>query len=147
MTMPGAANELPRSGHVPGHPPSLPSTETAPREDTDMALASLDVLAGQVAGPLVRPGDADYEEARHVRNGMIEAHPAAVARCTSTADLAAAGRYAADTGAPLALRGGGRSVPGLGTADDAVVADMSGMQSVEVAEGRRTAPAACGTTW
>jgi FAD/FMN-containing dehydrogenase len=112
-----------------------------------MALASLDVLAGQVAGPLVRPGDADYEEARHVRNGMIEAHPAAVARCTSTADVAAVVRYAADTGTPLALRGGGHSVPGFGTADDAVVADMSAMQSVEVDDGRRTATAAGGTTW
>jgi len=112
-----------------------------------MALASLDMLAGQVTGQLVRPGDADYEEARHVRNGMIDARPAAVVRCMTTADVVAVVRFAADTGTPLAVRGGGHSVPGFGTGDDAVVADLSGMQAVAVDDERRTASAGGGTTW
>src|SRR3954452_23129098 len=112
-----------------------------------MALASLDLLAGRIAGQLVRPGDADYEDARHVQNGMIDARPAGVVRCTSTADVVAVVRVAADTGTPLAVRGGGHSVPGFGTADDAIVADLSGMQAVEVDDERRTATAGGGTTW
>jgi FAD/FMN-containing dehydrogenase len=112
-----------------------------------MALASLDLLAEQVTGQLVRPGDADYEAARHVYNGMIDARPAAVVRCSGTDDVAAVVRFAADTGTPLAVRGGGHSVPGFGTADDAVVADLSALQSVEVDDERRTATAGGGTTW
>ena len=112
-----------------------------------MALASLDMLAGQVTGQLVRPGDADYEDARRVQNGMIDARPAAVARCRTTDDVRAVVRFAADTGTPLAIRGGAHSVPGFGTADDAVVADLSPMQAVEVDDRQRTASAAGGTTW
>jgi FAD/FMN-containing dehydrogenase len=112
-----------------------------------MALASLDLLAGEVTGQVVRPGDADYEEARHVYNGMIDARPSAVVRCSSTADVAAVVRFAADSGTPLAVRGGGHSVPGFGTATDAIVADLSGLQAVEVDDERRTATAGGGTTW
>src|SRR3954449_4410469 len=112
-----------------------------------MALASLELLAGQVTGQLVRPGDADYEDARRVQNGMIDARPAAVVRCTDTSDVVAVVRFAADTGTPLAVRGGGHSVPGFGTADDAIVADLSGMQAVEVDDEQRTATAGGGTTW
>ena len=112
-----------------------------------MALASLDILAEQVSGQLVRPGDADYEEARGVYNAMIDAHPSAVVRCSSTADVVAVVRFAADSGTPLAVRGGGHSVPGFGTADGAIVADLSGMQAVEVDDERRTATTGGGTTW
>src|SRR3954453_4991110 len=112
-----------------------------------MALASLDLLAGQVTGQLGRPGDADYEDARRVQNGMIDARPAAVVRCTDTSDVVAVVRFAADTGTPLAVRGGGHSVPGFGTGDGAIVADLSGMQAVEVDDEQRTASAGGGTTW
>lgn len=112
-----------------------------------MALETLDTLVSEVSGEVVRPGDAGYEEARKVRNGMIDARPAAVVRCTSTADVASVVRFAASTGTPLAVRGGGHSVPGFGTADDAVVADLSGMQAVDVDDARRTASAGGGTTW
>ena len=112
-----------------------------------MVMSALDTLADRVSGPLVRPGDEDYEDARHVYNAMIDAHPAAVVRCTNTADVVATVRYAADTGSPLAVRGGGHSVPGFGTADDAVVADLSDMQAVDVDDETRTATAGGGTTW
>jgi FAD/FMN-containing dehydrogenase len=112
-----------------------------------MAMTALDTLAGRVAGAVVRPGDEAYEEARRVYNGMIDARPAAVVRCATTADVAATVRYAADTGSPLAVRGGGHSVPGFGTADDAVVADLSPMQSVTVDDAARTGAVGGGTTW
>ncbi|WP_029431328.1 FAD-binding oxidoreductase [Blastococcus sp. URHD0036] len=108
---------------------------------------ALDTLAHRVSGTVVRPEDADYEDARHVYNGMIDAHPAAVVRCASTDDVVATVRYAAESGSPLAVRGGGHSVPGFGTADGAIVADLSGLQSVEVEDGARTARAGGGTTW
>ena len=112
-----------------------------------MVMSALDTLADRVSGPMVRPGDEGYEDARHVYNAMIDAHPAAVVRCTNAADVVATVRYAADTGSPLAVRGGGHSVPGCGTGDGAIVADLAGMQAVGVDDGRRTATAGGGTTW
>ncbi len=112
-----------------------------------MTLSALDALTGKVSGPVVRPDDEGYEEARHVYNAMIDAHPAVVVRCAGTADVVATVRCAAESGSPLAVRGGGHSVPGFGTADDAVVADLSGMQAVDIDEEARTATAAGGTTW
>jgi FAD/FMN-containing dehydrogenase len=104
-------------------------------------------LADRVRGQVIRPGDADYEEARHVYNAMIDARPELVVRCTGTEDVAATVRYAAENGRPLAVRGGGHSVPGFGTADGAVVADLSLMQAVDVDPETRTAAAGGGTTW
>ena len=65
-----------------------------------MALPSLELLADQVTQQRVRPGEADYEEAPRVYNGMIDARRAAVVRCTGTADVVAVARFAADTGTP-----------------------------------------------
>src|SRR4029453_17775044 len=88
-----------------------------------------------------------YEEARRVYNGMIDARPAAIVRCATDDDVVAVVRLAAEKGMELAVRGGGHSVPGFGTANGAIVADLSGLQSVEVDDERRTAAAGGGTTW
>jgi len=104
-------------------------------------------LADRVRGQVLRAGDEGYEEARHVYNAMIDAHPEVVVRCAGTDDVAATVRYAVERGRPLAVRGGGHSVPGFGTADDAVVVDLSLMQSVDVDPEARTATAGGGTTW
>ena len=48
------------------------STGTAPYEE----------LATTLRGELILPGDPGYDEARAVYNGMINKHPAAIARCS-----------------------------------------------------------------
>src|ERR1019366_5728568 len=101
----------------------------------------------RVSGSVITPGDQGYDEARKVYNFMIDRHPAAVVRCTGAADVAAVVRLAAETGTELAVRGGEHSVPGFGTADDALVADLSGLSSVAVDPSGRTARAAGGATW
>jgi FAD/FMN-containing dehydrogenase len=108
---------------------------------------ALGALADRVRGQVIRPGDEGYEDARHVHNGMIEARPAAIVRCASAEDVVAVVRSAADTGTALAVRGGGHSVPGFGTAEGALVADLSGLQQVDVDDAARTATAGGGTTW
>jgi FAD/FMN-containing dehydrogenase len=112
-----------------------------------MSTVQIERLRESVAGPVRGPGDEGYDEARTVYNGMIDRKPAAVATCTSTADVAAVVRFARETGSDLAVRGGGHSVPGFGTADDAVVADLSGMTAVRVDPATRTARAGGGATW
>jgi FAD/FMN-containing dehydrogenase len=105
------------------------------------------ILEERVRGRVVRPDDADYEQARRVYNHMIDARPAAVVRCAGVDDVVAVVRYAAESGSTLAVRGGGHSVPGFGTADDAVVADLSQMNDVVVDPDARTARAGGGATW
>ena len=108
---------------------------------------ALGALAERVTGQVIRPGDDGYEEARQVRNGMIDARPAAIVRCATAEDVVAVVKLAAEKGMDLAVRGGGHSVPGFGTAEGALVADLSPMQSVEVDDAARTATAGGGTTW
>lgn len=85
------------------------------------------------------PGDADYDAARSVYNGMHDRRPAAVVRPLNDADVMAAVRYAAGVELPLALRGGGHSVPGYGTCDAGIVLDLRPIRKVHVDPDRRRA--------
>jgi FAD/FMN-containing dehydrogenase len=104
-------------------------------------------LRDLVSGLVIDPADPEYEDARHVYNFMIEARPEAIVRCASAGDVQAVVAHAVATGRDLAVRGGGHSVPGFGTADDALVADLSEMTRVEVDPGARTAKVGGGATW
>ena len=54
----------------------------------------LDTLAASLSGRLLQPGDAGYDDARRVHNGLIDRRPALIVRCRSAADVAAAVRFA-----------------------------------------------------
>ena len=58
----------------------------------------LEALRATFSGELLGPGDAEYDEARRVHNGLIDRRPALIARCRSAADIAAAIRAATDAG-------------------------------------------------
>ena len=62
------------------------------------AAVSYDDLAATLRGELIRPGDAAYDDARAVYNGMIDKYPAAIARCRDTADVITASPSPAPTG-------------------------------------------------
>jgi hypothetical protein len=65
--------------------------------------------------------------------------PALIARCTSARDVAAAIEYGRGAGMPIAVRGGGHSMPGHSTCDDGIVIDLRPMSGVRVDAGKRTA--------
>lgn len=98
-------------------------------------------------GALFAPGDPDFDAARAVWNGSIDARPALIAKCRTTEDIVAALTMARAAGVPLAVRGGGHSVAGLSTCNDGVVIDLSLMRRVEVDAERRIATVEPGATW
>ena len=112
-----------------------------------MNALTIQALRDSVTGPVTTPDDPEYDEARQVYNFMIDRRPAAVVSCTTTDDVAAAVRHAHETGTELAVRGGSHSVPGFGTADDALVVDLSGLSTVSVDDQGRTARVGGGATW
>ena len=84
------------------------------------------------AGTIVTPADAQYDDARAVWNGTVEARPGLIAQCHTVDDIIAAVNYVRSAGRAFAVRGGGHSVAGLSTCDDGVVIDLSLMRTVTV---------------
>src|ERR1700676_2806180 len=98
-------------------------------------------------GQVILPGDADYDDARKVWNGMIDKRPTLIARCAGVADVSKAVRFASDQHLLLLVRGGGHNVIGAGTCDGGLVIDLSPMKAVQVDSERRTARVEPGATW
>jgi FAD/FMN-containing dehydrogenase len=106
----------------------------------------VDGFARTFKGELIWPDDPGYEQARRVWNGMIDKHPALIARCADEADVQAAVNFARERGVLLAVRGGGHNVAGKAVCDDGLVVDLSAMRGVQVDPVRRTARVQGGAT-
>ena len=95
---------------------------------TSTTSRDLSALRDAMAGAVLEPADAGYDEARKVWNADIDSRPAALARCTSAQDVAAAVRFATAEGLEIAVRGGAHSVSGQSVVDDGLVIDLSPMR-------------------
>lgn len=104
-------------------------------------------LTSQLRGKVILPADELYDEARKVYNAMIDSRPGLIVRCASTADVIAAVNFARENGLLLAVRGGGHNGAGLGTCDDGLVIDLSGMRGVRVDPVRREVRVEGGCVW
>jgi FAD/FMN-containing dehydrogenase len=109
--------------------------------------ATLQNFAASLRGKLIRPNDAEYDDARAVWNGMIDRRPALIARCTCVEDVVAAVRLAREQGLLVSVRGGGHHVAGHATNDGGLVIDLSPMKQVEVDPEGRTVRAQGGALW
>ncbi|WP_222918602.1 FAD-binding oxidoreductase [Natrinema sp. SYSU A 869] len=98
-------------------------------------------------GNLIRPDDADYDDARAVWNGMIDKQPALIARCRGVGDVISAVDFAREHDLLVAVRGGGHNVAGTAVCDDGLVIDLSEMQGVWVDPDAQTAWVQAGATW
>ncbi len=106
----------------------------------------IEQLKAGFQGSVVLPGDAAYEGARAIWNAMIDKRPAIIARCTSTADVVRAVKFAKDNGLVLAIRGGGHNIAGSALCDGGIVIDLSQMKAVEVDASKRRATVEGGAT-
>src|SRR5262245_14731867 len=98
-------------------------------------------------GDLITPDHPDYDDARAVWNGTVDRRPRLIARCTGTADVAAAVRFARDRDLDIAVRGGGHNVAGTAVCDDGIVLNLSAMRAVSVDLPERTARVQGGALW
>jgi FAD/FMN-containing dehydrogenase len=101
-------------------------------------------MDGAFGGELIRPDDARYDNARRVWNGMVDRHPAMIARCSAEDDVVAALAFARERGLAVAVRGGGHNVAGNAMCDGGVVIDLSALKDIAVDPDRRTARVAPG---
>ncbi|OIJ97707.1 FAD-binding oxidoreductase [Streptomyces colonosanans] len=99
------------------------------------ARTALAALRADLAGEVLAPGDAGYDVARTVCNARIDRRPAVIAQCAGEADVVRSVCFARDLDLKIAVRGGGRSVAGMGVNDNGVVVDLRRMRGVTVHPG------------
>jgi FAD/FMN-containing dehydrogenase len=112
-----------------------------------IADGSVAELAESVRGEVIRPGDATYDEARSIWNGVHDRRPALIVRCAGVADVMRAVEFARSEQLLVAVRGGSHSIPGFSTCDGGIVIDVSPMKGVRVDPRAGTATAQTGLTW
>jgi hypothetical protein len=111
---------------------------------TDSAVAT---FKASLRGGLIAPGDAGYDEARKVYNGMIDRRPRFIARCADVADVISAVNFGREHKLLTSIRGGGHNAGGLGVCDDGLVIDLSPMRYVRVVPKKKTVLAGGGALW
>lgn len=112
-----------------------------------MSVISAEQLRGRFRGELICPGDAAYDAARKVYNGMIDKRPSLIVRCVDVADVMAAVEYGRENNLLMAIRGGGHNGGGLGICDDGLVIDLSRMKGVHVDLSAGAVRVAGGCVW
>jgi FAD/FMN-containing dehydrogenase len=97
---------------------------------------SIAELRRRLRGPLLRPSDAGWDDARALYNPRLDVSPRAIAFCESSRDVSEVVRFARHQGWPLAARGGRHSFAGYSNVAGGIAADVSRIDAVAV-EGDR----------
>jgi FAD/FMN-containing dehydrogenase len=105
---------------------------------------SVQLLGEVLSGRVLAPGDGGYDDARSVRNALIDRRPALIARCLHTADVADAVNFGREDGFEISVRGGGHNVAGKAVTEGGLMIDLSLMKGVHVDPERRTVRAQAG---
>ena len=99
------------------------------------------------AGKILIEGDADYDTARKIWNGMIDRKPAIIAQCISSNDIVQAVKFARKYNLLVSVKGGGHNVTGNAVCDEGIMIDLSLMRSVKVDPEKQVAEVQPGATW
>jgi FAD/FMN-containing dehydrogenase len=110
-------------------------------------IAVSDEMRALFSGALLGTGEAGYDEARRVHNGMIDKRPGLIARCMTTADVVDAVNLGRELGVEIAVRGGGHNVAGNAVTEGGLMIDLAPMKGLHVDPRERTARAQPGMTW
>src|SRR4051812_7231804 len=83
-------------------------------------------------GNVLTAADAGYDEVRQVWNGMIDRHPALIARCSGVADVIQAVNFARTHNVLVSVRGGGHNVSGSAVCNGGIMIDLSLLKGIRV---------------
>lgn len=93
----------------------------------------LDTLkSAKFDGGLISSGHLEYESARRVWNGLIDRKPLAIVQAKNQDEILKVIEFARRYSLPLAVRGGGHSLPGLSTCDGGVLLDLSRLNQINI---------------
>jgi FAD binding domain/Berberine and berberine like len=107
---------------------------------------TIEQLLPSFDGQVIRPGDAEYDEARTVFYGDVDRRPAAIVRPADVSQVAEVVGVARDGGLELAVRSGGHSVAGHSVVAGGIVLDLGTLRDLDIDLERRTAWAQTGLT-
>jgi FAD/FMN-containing dehydrogenase len=100
--------------------------------ELSLESAAVNELGDSLGGNLLLQGDAGYDAAKLVWNGMFDSkQPALIAQCGSTEDVVNAVNFARERNLLLSVKCGGHSLPGKSTSDGGMMIDLSQMRSIE----------------
>src|SRR5689334_22071249 len=110
----------------------LMTLEVSANPTANLDDGAIDALRASLGGAVLRAGDAGYDEARTIFNGMIDRRPALIASCTSTGDVAKAVRFARERDLIVSVRGGGHNVAGNAICEGGLMIDLTPMKGIRV---------------
>ena len=108
--------------------------------------STLDELRMAIRGDVLTPADPGYSD-KPVYNAMHQPRPALIVRCTGTADVIDAVKFARKRELLVAVRGGGHSVAGHSSCTGGLVIDLTRMRGVDVDPEARVARMQGGALW
>ena len=99
---------------------------------TQAVSGGIEGLRAAMEGPVIAPGDSDFDERRRVFNADIDRRPSVIARCASTADVVAAIGFARKHRLEISVRGGAHNTAGTAVCDGGLMVDLSLLNAVTV---------------
>ena len=112
-----------------------------------IANDAVKAFASSLNGKVLTSGDAGYDNARAVFNGMVDRKPGLIVQPANTADVEKCVKFSKEHGLLVSVKGGGHSAPGYGVCDDGLMIDMSSMKAITVDPEKRTVVAEGGVCW
>ncbi len=95
-------------------------------------LMEIELVRANLDGVVIGKSHSDYDKYRKLWNGISDRQPAAIVRARSVSDVIKTIQIAGKSGALIAVRCGGHSLPGHSSCDGGVVLDMSLINDVVV---------------
>jgi hypothetical protein len=113
----------------------------------NIARDATDTLRADVTGQVFIPGEPGYDRARRAWMLTADQRPAMVVEAASTADVAAAVRFARSHGLRIAPQGTGHGAAPLEPLESALLLRTSRLRGVRIDPGTQTARADAGALW
>jgi FAD/FMN-containing dehydrogenase len=116
---------------------------------TSVSQTSISIpdLRAELAGQVIAPEDAEYDQARTIFYAKYDdRRPAVIVRPADAGDVSRVVSFARESGLELAVRSGGHSTAGHSVSEGGIVLDLSLLKALEIDPVARTAWAETGLT-